>query len=257
MPISAVVNTYNAEKTLRRSLETLTKFDEIVVCDMESTDATVEIAKEFGCKVVTFPKENHKSAEPARTFAIQSASSEWVLVVDADELIPSALREYLYARIQEPDCPAGLYIPRRNYMLNQFVKSSYPDAQLRFFKREGTVWPPYVHTFPKVEGRLERIPASRTDLAMVHLSCYMHDLVDKLNQYTDNEVYKRKGTHVTMLSLIFQPFWRFFKSYILKGGIFHGKLGYIRANQESFYRFVMQCKILENECENDSDIKVD
>ena len=52
------------------------QFDEVVVCDMESTDRTVAIAEENGCRVVTFPKANHKSAEPARTFAIQSASLE-------------------------------------------------------------------------------------------------------------------------------------------------------------------------------------
>ena len=94
--ISVVINTYNAEKYLARVLETASSFDEVVVCDMESTDGTVAIAQRYGCKVVSFPKANHKSAEPARTFAIQSASSDWVLVVDADELIPQALHDYLH-----------------------------------------------------------------------------------------------------------------------------------------------------------------
>ena len=253
MPISAVVNTYNAEKTLRRSLDTLKNFDEIVVCDMESTDSTLAIAEEYGCKIVTFPKGNHKSAEPARTFAIQSASYEWVLVVDADELIPDALREYLYRCIESEKHPDGLYIPRRNFKMNEFMKSSYPDYQLRFFKKEGTIWPPYVHTFPKVEGIVEKIPAKRMDLAMIHLPCSMHDWVEKRNMYTDNEVGKREGMHVSLFSLMFQPFWRFFKVYILKLGIFHGKIGYIQAKQESFNRFIMLCKILEKQ--NEKNIK--
>ena len=54
---------------------------------MESTDNTVEIAQKYGCKVVTYPKGNCVSAEPARNFAIRSASNYWVLVVDADEII--------------------------------------------------------------------------------------------------------------------------------------------------------------------------
>ena len=86
--ISVVINTYNAEEHLREVLDAVKGFDEIVVCDMESTDSTTDIARRYGCKIVTFPKAGHKSAEPARTFAIQSASSEWVLVVDADEIIP-------------------------------------------------------------------------------------------------------------------------------------------------------------------------
>ena len=60
--ISVVINTYNASKYLAQVLETAKSFDEIVVCDMESTDNTVEIANSYGAKVVTFPKANHKSA---------------------------------------------------------------------------------------------------------------------------------------------------------------------------------------------------
>lgn len=90
--ISVVINTYNASKYLARVLDAVKNFDEIVVCDMESTDDTIDIAREHGCKIVTFPKANHKSAEPARTFAIQSATSDWVLVVDADEVVSESLR---------------------------------------------------------------------------------------------------------------------------------------------------------------------
>ena len=85
--ISVVINTYNAEQHLEKVLESVKEFDEIVVCDMESTDHTLDIARKYDCKIVTFPKADHKSAEPARTFAIQSASNKWVLVVDADEII--------------------------------------------------------------------------------------------------------------------------------------------------------------------------
>ena len=92
--ISVVINTYNAEQHLEEVLQSVTGFDEVVVCDMESTDHTLDIARRYGCHIVTFPKANHKSAEPARTFAIQSATSPWVLVVDADELVTRELREY-------------------------------------------------------------------------------------------------------------------------------------------------------------------
>ncbi len=89
--ISVIINTYNAEQHLRKVLDSVKDFDEVVVCDMESTDHTIEIAKAYGCKIVTFPKANHKSAEPARTCAIQSASSKWAFVVDADEIITPEL----------------------------------------------------------------------------------------------------------------------------------------------------------------------
>lgn len=55
--ISVVVNTYNAEQHLKKVLESVKDFDEIVICDMESTDHTLDIAKEYGCKIVCFPKQ--------------------------------------------------------------------------------------------------------------------------------------------------------------------------------------------------------
>lgn len=57
--ISIVINTYNAEQYLARVLETVKDFDEIVVCDMESTDNTLKIAEQYGCKIVVFPKRNY------------------------------------------------------------------------------------------------------------------------------------------------------------------------------------------------------
>ena len=76
--ISVVINTYNAERDLAQVLEAVKNFDEVLICDMESTDSTLDIARQYGCRIVTFPKANHKSAEPARTFAIQSAAYPWV-----------------------------------------------------------------------------------------------------------------------------------------------------------------------------------
>ena len=94
-PISIVINTYNAGEQIVPTLESVKDFDEVVVCDMESTDNTVEIAQQYGCRVVTFPTEGHNICEPARDFAIHSARNEWVLVVDADEVVPSSLKNIL------------------------------------------------------------------------------------------------------------------------------------------------------------------
>lgn len=245
--ISVVINTYNAEKFLREVLDSARDFDEIVICDMESSDQTLDIAKEYGCKIVRFEKGNHHSAEPARTFAIQSASNDWVLVVDADELIPKDLRDYLYKRIQEDNCPSGIYIPRKNYFMGRFMHCHYPDYLLRFFQREGTVWPPYVHTFPTVNGRLEKIPRQYSNMAFIHLANdSIKDILKKTNEYTENEIEKKKDKHYAVLALLYRPFFRFFKAYILKGGIRDGKEGFIRACLEGHYQFIMLSKIQEN-----------
>lgn len=244
--ISVVINTYNAERHLERVLESVRDFDEIVVCDMESTDRTVEIARSHGCKVVTFPKGSHVCAEPARTFAIQSASNPWVLVVDADELVTPALRAYLYEQIRRDDAPNGIYIPRKNYFMGRMMHCHYPDYILRFFVREGTVWPPYVHTLPIVQGRTEKIPASRTDLAFEHLAKdTVADILRKTNLYTENELEKKHGKRYGIMAFLWRPFFRWFKAYVIKGGFRDGLPGFIRACLEAHYQFIMLSKMAE------------
>lgn len=242
--ISVVINTYNAEAMLEEVIRAVQDFDEVLVCDMESTDSTVAIAKRMGARVVTFPKANHKSAEPARTFAIQSASSPWVLVVDADEIVTPQLRQYLYQRIADPNCPKGLYIPRKGYFMHRLF--AYPDYQLRFFIREGTVWPPYVHTFPTVQGRVEHIPQARKELALIHRADdSIRTRLYKTNEYSDNEAVKKNGKHYGMPKLIFYPAFYFFKAYFLKGQIFKGVPGFINAMLDAHYRFITIAKVIE------------
>lgn len=246
--ISVVINTYNAERHLERVLQSVEGFDEVLICDMESTDSTLDIARRYGCRIVTFPKKDYVSAEPARTFAIQSASHPWVLVVDADELVPAVLRDYLYEQTKRTDAPAGIWIPRKNYFMGRMMHCHYPDYLLRFFVREGTVWPPYVHTFPEVQGRMEKIPAKRMDLAFIHLAKDgVADILRKTNLYTENELEKKRDKRYSIWAFLWRPFFRFFKAYVLKGGFRDGLPGFIRACLEGHYQFIMLSKKAELE----------
>ena len=240
--ISVIINTYNAEQHLRKVLDSVKDFDEVVVCDMESTDDTVTIAKEYGCKIVTFPKENHTCCEPARTFAIQSASNKWAFVVDADEIVTPELREELYQIIQQPNCAAGYYIPRQNMFMSMFVRDFHYDYQLRFLVREGTEWPPYIHSLPKVPGRVEKLKA-RKEARLLHLMDEtMHEYITKMNIYTDNETDKKQyGT----MALFWRPLWRFFKSYVMDGSFRMGTRGLIRSLMAAQYQFILVSKIIE------------
>lgn len=251
--ISVVINTYNASRYLRQVLDAVKDFDELVVCDMESTDETLAIARDYGCKIVTFPKGQHTIVEPARNFAVQSATHPWVLVVDADEIISPQLRQYLYRRIAEPNCPAGLFVPRINKFMGMDIRDFTPDYQLRFLRREGADWPVYIHAIPKVAGPVERIKAKAY---MYHLMDEtMYENISKLNLYTDNEVEKKAGKGYDVGALLWRPFWRFFRSYFLAGGFRMGKRGFIRALLAAVYQYVLVAKIMERRMRKEQDAK--
>ncbi|MDR1114891.1 MAG: glycosyltransferase family 2 protein [Tannerella sp.] len=243
--ISVVIHTYNSEKFLNRVLLSVKNFDEIVICDMYSTDRTQEIAQKYNCRIIHH--EKCKVPEPARNFAIRSASNEWVLVVDSDEVIPEALQNYLYDRIKEKTDLQGLWLTRKNYTFGHFLHGEYPDHILRFFRKESAWWPPYVHTLPVVKGRVEYIPRHKKELAIIHLvNNPMHEKLQKINTYSDNEVLKRAGQNFPAWKMFTAPFFRFFKSYILKGGFRDGKAGIVIAGMDAFYKFVSIAKIWES-----------
>lgn len=219
MSISVVINTYNASEHLEKVLESVKGFDEVVVCDMESTDDTVKIARRYGARVLTFPKGEHRCCEPARNYAISSAASEWVLVVDDDELVPRKLRQYLYHYTTKKNPAAGLYIPRRNYIMDRFRKATYPDYQLRFMQRDAADWPPHIHSVPEIDGPVGKIPSNRHELALIHMPPTLNTMLAKLNAYTtaENDVDDEQKEKVTLLKLMWAPTWKFINAYFLKG----------------------------------------
>ena len=243
--ISVVINTRNAADVIEPTLRSASGFEEILVCDMESIDATCGLAEAHGARVITFPYEGQRCAEPARDFAIRSAACEWVLVVDADEVITPELRAYLYDRITRGDCPDGLWLPRKNHLLGQWIHGTYPDYQLRFFRRDKTTWPPFVHTMAKVDGRQEHVPARRHDLALVHASAPLHAVAERINRYTDDELRRRPDRGVSLWKLIVKPWFRFVRSYILRGGFRDGVAGYVAARNEAIYKYFQLAKQAE------------
>ncbi|MCX6704287.1 MAG: glycosyltransferase family 2 protein [Candidatus Woesebacteria bacterium] len=103
--ISVVINTLNEEKNLPRAIASVKGLaNEIVICDMESEDRTVDLAKSLGAKVFTHGKTGY--VEPARNFAVSKASNPWVLVLDADEEVPDKLALKISQILKNPKAHA-------------------------------------------------------------------------------------------------------------------------------------------------------
>lgn len=129
------------------------------------------------------------------------------------------------------------------------MHGTYPDHILRFLRREGCRWAPHAHAIPQVEGRVESIPASRHDLAFIHVPREnMSVLLAKADAYTESERIRRRerGEKATLGKLMVKPAFVFFKLYILKGGFRDGTAGFIRAAYNSFYKFVSLSKMYED-----------
>jgi glycosyltransferase involved in cell wall biosynthesis len=244
--ISVVINTWNAEKHLNQVLESVKDFDEVLICDMESTDSTLSIARSHNCRIVTFPKREHTIVEPAREYAIHEASNKWVLVIDADEIVTPQLRTYLYFQIALPQCPSGIAIPRKNYFMGRFLHSAYPDYVLRFFQKDKTHWPAVIHCSPEVDGTVSRIPVKRKDLALEHLANdSVNDILRKSSTYSDYELPRRRQKNYGLWALISRPAFRFVKSYVIKRGFLDGMPGLIHAVLDAHYQFVVVAKLIE------------
>ena len=106
--ITAIVQTYNAAEHLDICLTALKRFDEILVVDMESTDDTVAIAERHGARVIVKERGPHRIVEAYRDFAIKAATNDWVLVVDADEIVTPALAAFLYTQIRARQLAKGI-----------------------------------------------------------------------------------------------------------------------------------------------------
>ncbi len=250
MKISVVINTYNAAKHLEKVLESVKDFDEIVLCDMYSSDNTVEIAKRYNCKIIYHEYVGY--VEPARKMAVDAAMNEWVLIVDADELVPPALRKYLYEQIKNASHFSGIRINRKNYFMGRFMRCTYPDRILRFLRKSEAFFPLEIHVPPKIKGNITNIPTHKKELALIHLANEsIQQLIKKIDRYTEYERIRRKNLKYGYFSLMNESLFRFFKLYIIKGACFDGKPGLVYAGLMAFYKYVTISKLWESKFQYD------
>lgn len=246
--ISAIVHTYNNEKIIRECLESLKDFDEIVVCDMYSTDKTLEIAKEYNCKIVMHEKIAY--VEPARNFAISNASNEWVLVVDSDEIITKDLREFLYDFIKNPKENTAVAIPRITYGWGNAIEVLYPDIIIRFFKRDLVNYPSQIHCAPEIKsGNVYRITKDKRNLAILHKQeRSVSGWINIVNQYTDLELEKwiKEDKKFNFWYHSYKSLFIIFEKFFLKKGYKNGIRGFIICVLVfGLYKFIVGCKYWE------------
>ncbi len=190
--ISAVVLAKNEEKNIGACLESLSWCDEIIVVDDNSTDKTQEIARKIGAKVFAHSLNNDFAAQ--RNYGLEKASEDWVLFVDADERVTSALWYEIMARTNDPISQyAGFFLKRDDVLWGKELKHGEIGniKLLRLAKKDAGLWHGKVHETWKIKGT--------TLLLEKPLLHYPHstvaDFLREINFYTNlraEELYKKK-----------------------------------------------------------------
>lgn len=246
-PLSGVVTTFNNAATLDACLASLGFCDEIVVLDSNSTDATRDIAARHGARVSMRPFEGYG---PQKQHAIDLATHDWVLLLDADEHVTDAGRAAIEAELRAPRAD-GYRLPRQEWL---FWRWAHPRArgnwQLRLFRRSrGRMNAVPVHAAPVIDGTPVDLPAPFRHYGEARLS----DRVEKVNRYSDGLVEHKRSKRVGFLGarIVVQPTLAFLKLYVGKRYFLDGWAGYLAARTHAFYTFLKYAKVLEAQRRDD------
>ena len=241
-PLSAVIITFNAASQLDACLQGASFADEILVVDAGSTDATVEIAKRHGARVVHHDWEGFGKQ---KRYAVAQARYPWVLCLDADERVSEELRAAVQ-RALEPPAFKVYAMPRRNRFMGRWLKhgEGYPDYNLRLFHRDYAQWSEdAVHEKVVTEQPLGRLAgdllhASETGIA---------DYLEKQNRYTtlQAQMLFERGARAGVARMLFSPLLRFIKFYFLRLGFLDGLPGLIHITIGCMNSFVKYAKLRE------------
>ena len=242
--VSVVVITHNEEENLHRCLKSLDWADEIILVDAESEDRTVQIAKEYTDKVYIHPWGGFVEQ---RNWALKQATHQWVLFLDADEVVSPQLRGELEAlKDKGMRGYSGFEIPRRSFYLGDWVGHCgwYPNYQLRLFDRKRGKWVGrVVHERVEVEGKVGRLKGEIFHYPYPNLSIHLQ----KINSYTSlkaEELYQR-GKSFHLLDLFLRPLGKFIKMYFIRLGFLEGIRGFIISCFGAYYIFLGYAKLFE------------
>lgn len=248
--ITVIVFTFNEEKNISdciRSAKFLTS--KIIVIDMESSDKTAKLTKLEGVVIYNFPRFSY--VEPAREFGIGKATSDWILILDADERITLELANEIAKRSVSTEF-THYKIPRKNIFGKIWLKHGgwWPDYQIRlinksYFKK----WPKEIHSTPHIEGQLGML----ANPLLHYFHANFEKMVAKTMIFEDREsdLLFKAGKTVSTLTFFRKFLGELYRRLLKNIGFLDGEIGIIESTYQAFsktitYLFLYEKRILSS-----------
>jgi glycosyltransferase involved in cell wall biosynthesis len=243
--LSVVIITHNEEANLGGTLESVKPLvcdgkGEIIIVDSGSTDRTIEIAKSFGAKVFV---EDWKGFAGQKNSAIDKATGDWILSLDADEEVGDVARSFILRVLSGShevlSLSAGFWFSRRNYFLGRWIRHGgfYPDSKLRLLKRgRGRFEDRAVHEDVKLQPDQQAYDASlhydsggRFDI-IHHSYPTLSDYIEHMNRYSSlgAEMLVAEGkakVRFSIINIVLRPLATFVYNYFFRLGFLDGREG--------------------------------
>jgi glycosyltransferase involved in cell wall biosynthesis len=238
--ISLIAITRDEEELIGQCLRSASFCNELIVVDSFSTDRTVEIAQGLGARVF---QQEFTDYVRQKQIALDHATSEWVLLLDADEQATYDLSHEIEAAVSSSGAADGYRIQRVLYHLGHYyTRPIYRDRPVRLFRRDrGHIGGVDPHDKVIVNGRVARLKSP-----ILHFSYRdVADHVSTMNRFSTRAAAETNPSALTAIRMISHPLWRFFNFYILRGGFLDGGHGLYASMTAAFYVFLKYAKVYE------------
>lgn len=245
MKLSAVIIAYNEEEKIGMCLDSLvTVADEVIVVDSHSTDRTVEICQKKGATVIVHSFQGYAQQ---KNFAISNARYDYVLSVDADEVLSEELVTSIQYVKNNPTHDAYEFNRLTNFC-GKWIKHGgwYPDTKIRLWKKDKGKW--------IGEGVHETVELDDNSVVKKLSGDLLHYSIDSIEQHLDQiqkfttlaaVAMQKKGKETTIATIIFNSWFKFFRDYIIRLGFLDGFYGYVVAKNSAYAKYLKYLKLYQ------------
>ena len=245
--ISICIIAYQSEETLPRTLASAAWADEVLVLvDAKSTDATEAVARAAATRVEVHPSRGDIATKRE---CVSWATGDWVMLLDADEVISEELQQSLIDALERaPAERGGFEVNRLTYHLGRWIRHGdfYPDWILRVFRRKGSrIVGDDPHARIEVTGSVARLAG--------HVEHYSYrdlaDQIERIQSYSEValEGIEARRPRARVRDMVLRPPARFLRAYLLKRGFLDGVPGFIIAAATAFHVFLKYAKHWEKQ----------